>query len=428
MRIRIYQLTVVVITSGVLLAVVPLEMPDSWTLVILLALLRFIVETFAFSLPLIGSGSLAFSVIFASVLLFGPGAGALVAAAGAVTRQDIEQGKSSMTMLFNVAQLALMGAVGGTVFIALGQSPMMRSDNLLPVADANWFVAVVITALVMAGLNIGLVGYAISLIREMPLARVLRESFQDYLLSMLALALLGMILAELIATTNAFIGILLIVIPFAVAWQTFQVYTQQSEAYRSTVRCLVTAIEAKDPYTRGHSERVAWYALQIAKALGLQDDDRQRIEWAALLHDVGKVAVSRRTLTKAGKLDNDEVAAIREHPEIAATILSEIDFLSDAVPYVLAHHERLDGNGYPHGKLQTELPIGARILAVADCFDAMTSQRAYRHALSYPDAARELRLAAGSQLDAECVEVLLESVDSTMLARILTEEATGIVD
>lgn len=420
MSVNLYKSAVVgAAVVGLAIAVVDAGVSD-WSTVLLLASLRFIVEAFAFRLPVLGSGSLAFTLVFAAVLLDGPLAGAIVAAAGAVTRQDIEENKPPLTMAFNAGQLALMGICGGYLMLALGRTPLLRAAEPPP-ADWAWFGSSLFAAIVMTFINILLVGLAISLIRRVSLLQVWKETFRDYVISLFALALLGIVLAELIFTSGV-LGMLLLVVPFAVAWQTFQVYQHQSDAYRSTVRCLVAAIEAKDPYTRGHSERVAWYARQIADDLGLDDYEVQRIEWAALLHDVGKVAVARSTLTKADTLTDEEYCKIREHPATAARILGEIDFLAESVPYVSAHHERIDGRGYPLGITEDDIPLGAKILAAADCFDAMTSQRAYRNALSFSQALTEMRSVAGKQLDVTCVDALLKRVDEDVLRRMLAGE------
>ncbi|MBU4555426.1 MAG: HD-GYP domain-containing protein, partial [Actinobacteria bacterium] len=186
-----------------------------------------------------------------------------------------------------------------------------------------------------------------------------------------------------------------------------------------TVRSLVTAIEAKDSYTRGHSERVAWYARLICNRLALSDLERQQVEWAALLHDIGKVALDSEMLCKPSALSPDEYCLIRNHPVRAAEILAGIEFLEDSVPLIQSHHERMDGCGYPAGMPGTDIPLGARVLAVADSFDAMTSSRAYRGALTYEAACTELRDLADVQFDAMCVEEFLAAIDRETVDRLL---------
>jgi len=143
------------------------------------------------------------------------------------------------------------------------------------------------------------------------------------------------------------LGLLLLVLPFMVARRTFRVYVELTEAYTSTVRTLVAAIEAKDPYTRGHSERVADYAHRLAEYMGLPKNEVDRVERAALLHDVGKIGISLETLVSPKRLTPDEVNAIRQHPALGSDLVADVEFLSDIVDVVRHHHERCDGAGYP---------------------------------------------------------------------------------
>jgi len=171
---------------------------------------------------------------------------------------------------------------------------------------------------------------------------------------------------------------------------------------------LSRAIEARDPYTRGHSARVTAIAEAIARRLGW---DRERLELLQVggpLHDVGKLGVSEEVLAKPGRLDEQELAQIREHPKLGARILIRVAGLRGAIPYVLYHHERWDGRGYPTGRAGEEIPLEARVLAVADAFDAMTSDRPYRPALHRDEAIAEVARCAGTQFDPEIVRIFLE--------------------
>jgi putative nucleotidyltransferase with HDIG domain len=170
-----------------------------------------------------------------------------------------------------------------------------------------------------------------------------------------------------------------------------------SRQHLATIRGLALAIDAKDPYTAGHTERVALYAAGIADALGLSDEQRRHLEHGALLHDIGKIGVSDATLRKPGPLDDAEWSEMRRHPEIACTILEGIDLPSAVYSVIRHHHENLDGTGYPDRLVATELTIEARIARVADAFDAMTSTRPYRRALTVSAARAELRRHAGTQ-------------------------------
>jgi putative nucleotidyltransferase with HDIG domain len=171
---------------------------------------------------------------------------------------------------------------------------------------------------------------------------------------------------------------------------------------------LSRAIEARDPYTRGHSTRVTAIAEAIARRLGWDEERLELLQLGGPLHDVGKLGVSEEVLAKPGRLDDAELAQIREHPKLGARILLRVAALRGALPYVLYHHERWDGGGYPTGRVGERIPLEARVLAVADAFDAMTSDRPYRPALDRDEAVAEVARCAGTQFDPEVVRVFLE--------------------
>jgi HD-GYP domain-containing protein (c-di-GMP phosphodiesterase class II) len=170
---------------------------------------------------------------------------------------------------------------------------------------------------------------------------------------------------------------------------------------------LTSAVDAKDAYTCGHSERVALLSRLLATQCGLDDAQVERIYMAGLLHDVGKIGVPERVLQKAGKLTDEEFALMKKHPEIGARILRDIRQVADILPGVLHHHERYDGRGYPAGLAGKNIPLMGRLICVADCFDAMTSNRTYRQALPLEVALTEMRRCAGTQFDPELIDAFL---------------------
>jgi HD-GYP domain-containing protein (c-di-GMP phosphodiesterase class II) len=169
------------------------------------------------------------------------------------------------------------------------------------------------------------------------------------------------------------------------------------------VSSLVSAIEAKDSYTRGHSERVYRYSMKMARAHGLKGDAMDALKWAAILHDVGKIGVPEKILLKPGKLSDDEFALIKEHPEKGYKILKPVAQLVASMGGILHHHERYDGKGYPHGLSGEAIPLAARMISVADTFDAITSKRTYRDAKSPQEALAIIESVAGTQLDPNMV-------------------------
>jgi HD-GYP domain-containing protein (c-di-GMP phosphodiesterase class II) len=165
----------------------------------------------------------------------------------------------------------------------------------------------------------------------------------------------------------------------------------------------VRAIDARDPYTARHSEKVAGYAVQLAQELCLPPVEVERIRLAGLLHDVGKVSLERSVLHKPGRLSDEEWDQVRAHPAMSAHIIGGVERFAEFLPGARHHHERYDGKGYPDGLAGDEIPLDARVLAVADAYDAMTSDRSYRAALTHAEALHELELGAGTQFDPVCV-------------------------
>jgi HD-GYP domain-containing protein (c-di-GMP phosphodiesterase class II) len=174
------------------------------------------------------------------------------------------------------------------------------------------------------------------------------------------------------------------------------------------VKSLVFAIEAKDVYTRGHSERVSKYSMFMGVRLDLNEKEYNDLKWASILHDIGKIGIPESILNKPGPLSDTEYEVIKEHPKKGAEILKPVDQLADSLPGIIYHHERYDGGGYPHGLKGREIPLAARIIAVADTFDAVNSTRAYRGPKSPEESLKIVKEVAGSQLDIRIVEVFAE--------------------
>jgi putative nucleotidyltransferase with HDIG domain len=185
---------------------------------------------------------------------------------------------------------------------------------------------------------------------------------------------------------------------------------ERLSAYLGTIRALALALDARDPYTAGHSERVSALSLAIGRCLWLDDAQLEVLRLGALLHDIGKIGISDHVLMKPGPLTAEEYEIIKQHPVVGARILRSVPFLEPHIPIVELHHERPDGKGYPHGLRGTEIPLVASIVHVADAFDAITSARAYRPARAASEGLRELWRCAGAQFDAEVVHALAKAL------------------
>jgi putative nucleotidyltransferase with HDIG domain len=197
----------------------------------------------------------------------------------------------------------------------------------------------------------------------------------------------------------------------AQAIENARLFENLQRTFRETIQGLVGTLEAKDKYTSGHSRRVTELALMIAKELKLQPEEIEKVEWAGLLHDIGKIGIRLEALNKPEKITDEEHEMFKDHCDMGKQILESIHFLRDIVPLVYHHHEWFDGSGYPAGKKGEDIPLGARILAVADSFDAMISDRPYRKAMSDKKAVKELKGCAGSQFDPRIVEVFVKIIE-----------------
>ena len=186
---------------------------------------------------------------------------------------------------------------------------------------------------------------------------------------------------------------------------------RKDQMYHDIIESLVTALEAKDYYTRGHSERVAFMTYEISKKLGLKGIELENIHMAAHLHDIGKIGVPDNVLNKTGKLLLHEWEYMKMHPKIGYDILSKSDKLKHISKVVLSHHERWDGRGYPNGLAKTAIPLGSRIIAVADSIDAMTSNRPYREAMSFDKCINEILINKGLMFDPVVVEYVESNLD-----------------
>ena len=184
------------------------------------------------------------------------------------------------------------------------------------------------------------------------------------------------------------------------------------KAYLETIQTLRYTVEAKDKYTRGHSDRVSAYSVLIGKYMGLSEEDLKILEIGGLFHDIGKIGVPDSVLLKEGKLTDDEYSEIKNHPSIGKHILSNASTFENLIPIVYHHHEKFDGKGYPGKLAGKDIPLHARIAAVADTFDAMTSNRSYRKALPLETVREEIVKVSGTQFDPEIAKVFLDILDN----------------
>ncbi|QNP70311.1 HD-GYP domain-containing protein [Streptomyces roseirectus] len=270
---------------------------------------------------------------------------------------------------------------------------------------------------------LGLLDSAVRTLAEGPVRRpVLGRALAPLAVHGLA----GLMMAVLWRSPYGPLAALLVLLPMWVAWWVFAQVQRERAAHSATIRALVQAVDIKDEYTRGHSERVGQASVMIARELGMDDERVELIRFAGILHDVGKLGVPTRLLRKDGPLTAEERRVIELHPEYGHEITRGIAFLGEARSAILHHHERLDGTGYPYGLAGDRIPEPARVVAVADAFDAMTSTRSYSRARPVPVALEELRRCAGTQFDPRMVEALARALGRWGWHPVVTAEEPGV--
>ena len=382
------------------------------------------------------SFSISDSFTIGAALLYGPAAGVLTVAVDslAISAQLARRKLVLRRFLFNATAPPLAMWVASHVFFFLADvAPLAESVPSLP-----WLIG---PLLVFVGLffvlNTGLIAGAIALERHAAPMDIWRRHFLSLWLSYFGGAVVAALLIALVNSRANDLLVFALVAPIPlILYAAFKNATGRTEdqfahlehvnrMYLATIEALATAIEAKDGVTHDHIRRVQRHAVGLARALGVTDDSTiKAIEAAALLHDTGKLAVPEHILNKPGKLNPVELQKMRRHVDVGADILSAIDFPYPVVPIVKSHHEAWDGSGYPRGISGTDIPIGARILSVVDCFDALTSDRPYRRALS-EDAAIEILVAhRGTIYDPNVVDTFLRIYRELQPSPVIRAEVT----
>jgi HD superfamily phosphohydrolase YqeK len=376
-----------------------------WVDVVILGVLVVLCESTA---TLLRTKNLAWSAnsaaILAAIVLAGPVGAAIV---GACTLITARRAPSVMQRVFNSGMFALAGYVPGQVYLAL--------DGRVGVPPASSFPKIIgvfaVVAVVHVIVNYSLLEGALWLAGEHGKSGGHGLAGLDLRLAIteLGYCAFGLPIAALWGQLGPFTPVIVLIPLFVARWAVAQ-FAAQQRAYESTVSALCQAVETKDFYTRGHSDRVSRGSVMIAREIGMHTERVEALRYAGMLHDVGKLGVPTRVLQKTGKLTDEEYAAIQLHPMRGLEIVREIGFLDEALAGIMHHHERIDGRGYPMGLAGDEIPEFARVLAVADAFDSMTSTRSYRGARPVSEAIEELRKWSGTQFDPAFVDAFVAAV------------------
>lgn len=345
--------------------------------------------------------SVSFAPIYAVILLSSPLLAALVAFFAAFF--GTLKSKWYAT-LFNGSQYAISAFLSGLVFERLGGYGFHWENP-------GFYLAVGASIGAFFLCNLLLVLGVVSLNTGTPFSAIWKQSINGILLQYFALFPFSLLLYFVYAYVG-YVGIALFFLPLLVARYSFKLFVDTKRMHLELLRALTAAVDAKDPYTRGHSARVAALALEIADRLHLSGRQKEIIEYAAILHDVGKIGIADAILSKPGRLNPEEYRIVQEHPLIGYRIVKDVDFLRQVAEVILSHHERCNGKGYPHGKCKEEIPLEARIVAVADVFDALTSERPYRRAYTVEEALAIMENEEEGHFDPEILSVLKGIVQS----------------
>ncbi|MGA5818907.1 HD-GYP domain-containing protein [Kitasatospora sp. NPDC094028] len=345
-----------------------------------------------------------FPVLFAGVLMLPPAAAALVAVPAALLGGPIAPG-IRRRQLFNGSQLALCAFASSVVFHLL-RGPELLLGSRFPAALLPGFAAVAAFCLV----NGVLVGGMLMLTEGRRPGVLLRGARSVCGLPVLVHAAGGLMVAVLWQGPYGAFAALLALLPLSISAWVFAQGQRERDAHQATVQSLVQAVEIKDAYTRGHSERVGRASVLIAGQLGMEPERLRTLRFAGILHDVGKLGVATELLRRNGPLTEQERRAVEVHPVYGYELVRGIDFLGEAHAGILHHHERMDGRGYPSGLAGERIPEFARIISVADAFDSMTSTRSYRRGRPVTEAVAELERCSGSQFDPVMVRALIDAL------------------
>jgi len=373
--------------------------PRRWLEYAIFVLLVVIADLVNVSLPHGGASiSVSTPITFASIVIFGAYPAAWLEAVSAIIVEGLVNRRPLEKIFFNVPVLALSTGLAGLAFQALPFSQSLTSPLFL--------IPLVVCGIVHWLVNTSLVSTIIGLSDGRNPLRIWRSNYFWNLRHLIAFVPLTAIII-LVYRFAAPWTLALFIIPLLLLRYAYRLYLDMKETHIATLTALTSALDAKDAYTHGHSYRVSRYALMLARALGLSSKRMELLEYAALLHDIGKIGVSGDIISKDGKLTDEEYRAMKAHPAIGAKIIERLKFLNEAAQIVKYHHERPDGKGYPEGLKGEAIPFEARILQVCDTLDAMTSTRSYRKARTIEETLEEFRKYRGTQFDPEVVDALV---------------------
>ena len=379
------------------------SLPNMWPVLIFFIVISTLAEFLPVNLPTSGSVTIGFPIDFVVILVYGPATAMFITIFGAIVGELMQRKISWYKILFNASQYALSSGIAGIVYQKSGG--VVGTPNI-----TNYIIPAIICALIYYFINSSLFVMVIHFAEGISLWTIWKNQLKGIIATYIALAPIGFIMAMVYVSIGIW-GIILFFFPLILARRSFELYTKMRKVYLDTIRALAAAIDAKDPYTKGHSERVAETSVALAQELNLSDKDIENIEYTALLHDIGKIGIADNILGKTSSLTDKEFDKIKEHTVMGAKIIEPVDFLKNSYKAIYHHHEKYNGKGYPDGLKSENIPLSARIIAVADAYDAMGSDRPYRKKLNMNKILKELKDQSGKQFDPEVVKALISVLD-----------------
>ncbi|HOP70194.1 MAG TPA: HD-GYP domain-containing protein [Bacillota bacterium] len=356
-----------------------------------------------------GTASMATPLMFTAIVLYGPAIGMWMAALATLRKRDLSGEVPLGVVLFNRGMLTLCAYVFAKVYqFVYGEFGSIEFPRGL--------FAFILAASAFTLLNAILIGKGLAFQLRTSFASIWRRNIAWMLPNMFALFPVGALMVLVVQQTSPLV-LVFFYLPLLVTRVSLQKYIDLWDTYSEMAAALSIALDARDSYTHGHSVRVSKYSYKLAKRLGLSDDEAELIKYVGLLHDVGKVGMSDSLLKKEGQFTYDEYEMMKKHSEIGADIIKVMKFLGKGEQWVRHHHERWDGTGFPAGLKGEEIPLGARIIACADAFDAMTTDRPYKEKMSFEEAKRELLECSGTQFDPKVVEAMIQIIDEELLRK-----------
>ncbi|CAN5618473.1 hypothetical protein BH23ACI1_BH23ACI1_18870 [soil metagenome] len=422
---------VIALGAGLLVYYMPLRSEGPMVTFVVLLALSSVTSIFKVTLPLARSGStmsVSYAVDFAALLLLGPNETMVVAAASAWSQCTfrIKERNPIHRTLFSMASLIITVQAAGHVYIWLGGVP----GHFDPWSLAKPLVGAATTYFVI---NTVMVATAIGLSTHQGVLKVWNENFLWSAPSYFVGAGAAAIALAILSVSGQWLAPLAVA-PLYLTYRSYKVYlgrvedeqrhvSEMADLHLATIEALALAIDAKDQTSQSHIRRVQLYATALARALSMSEKEVQGVKTAALLHDIGKLAVPEHILSKPGPLTPEEFQKIRAHPKVGADIISAVPFPYPVAPLILSHHERWDGKGYPAGLKGEQIPLGARILSVVDYFDALMAERPYHKAMSSEGAVALLRHEAGKGFDPVVVGQFIELLPSLQAEAAVLEQA-----